>query len=87
MIALTRLDGSRFWLNEDRIERIEEHPDTTLTTADGNRYTVHETVEEVVGAIRQFRADVFALAATAGPPSEPEPGRRLRTIEGGGGQP
>lgn len=62
MVRLTRLHGDQFFLNEDRIERIEPHPDTTITTIAGNCYTVAEPVEEVVAAVREAKAAVLALA-------------------------
>lgn len=81
MIRLTRLHGDHFFLNEDRIERIEPHPDTTITTIAGNCYTVAEPVEEVVEAVREEKATVLALAqmVVAGQP----PGR-LRVLDRAG---
>lgn len=76
MIDLTRLQGERFVLNEDRIERIEQRPDTTITTVDGHCYTVTETVAEVVDAVRVSKATILALANTMPPPSS-----HLRVVE------
>lgn len=77
MIELTRLHGERFVLNEDRIERVEQCPDTTITTVDGNRYTVAESVVQVIDAVRASKAAVVALAATM---TSPPPGH-LRVVE------
>src|SRR3546814_3634762 len=38
MIALSRLNGSRFALNSDLIERIDASPDTVITLVDGTKY-------------------------------------------------
>ena len=60
MIMLTRINGSRFALNCDLIERVESTHDTVLTLVDGTRYLVTEGVEEVVEAVRAYRASVVA---------------------------
>lgn len=62
MIMLTRINGSRFALNCDLIERVESTHDTVLTLVDGTRYLVTESVEEVVEAVRAYRASVVALS-------------------------
>ena len=62
MILLTRINGSRFALNCDLIERVESTHDTVLTLVDGTRYLVTEGVEEVVEAVRAYRASVVALS-------------------------
>jgi flagellar protein FlbD len=62
MIMLTRINGSRFALNCDLIERVESTHDTVLTLVDGTRYLVTEDVEMVVEAVRAYRASVVALS-------------------------
>ena len=62
MIMLTRINGSRFALNCDLIERVESTHDTVLTLVDGTRYLVTEGVEEVVEAVRAYRASVVAIS-------------------------
>ena len=47
MIPLTRTDGTAVLVNPDRIETIEETPDTVLTLADGKKLLVRETATEV----------------------------------------
>jgi flagellar protein FlbD len=63
MIRLTRLQGEIFYLNEELIERIEKHRDTTLVMVGGNVYTVAEAPEEVADAILQVKAAVRSLAS------------------------
>ncbi len=48
MITLTRLNGSRFVLNAERIRSVEETPDTTITLVGGDHVLVKETMREVV---------------------------------------
>lgn len=77
MITLSRLDGEPFALNEDMIERVEPHADTTIFTISGNVYTVTESSEEVIAAIRSEKAAILRSAAS------PPAGSRLRVLEGG----
>lgn len=64
MITLTRLNGQPFAVNSDLIERIDSTPDTVLTLVDGTKYLVSESLEEVVDAVRAFRASIVASAET-----------------------
>ncbi len=62
MIMLTRLNGERFALNPDLIERAEESPDTVLTLVDGKHLMVTERLTEIIEAVRMDRASILALA-------------------------
>ena len=62
MIRVTRLNGERFALNPDLIERVEGHPDTVAFLVDGTKYVVKETVEEVLQEIREYRAAILATS-------------------------
>ncbi len=62
MITLTRLNGLRFALNPDLIERVDVTPDTVVTLIDGAKYLVAESLDEVIAEIRAFRASVVTLA-------------------------
>ena len=62
MISLTRLNGQPFALNPDLIERVDVTPDTVVTLIDGAKYLVAEPLDQVIDAIRRFRASVVALA-------------------------
>ncbi|WP_372698469.1 flagellar FlbD family protein [Arthrobacter sp. JSM 101049] len=62
MIVVTRLNTSRFAINPDLIERIQENPDTVLVMVNGAKYVVVESMDEVIGLIAQFRARVVSLA-------------------------
>ena len=56
MIRVTRLNGERFALNPDLIERVEGHPDTVAFLVDGTKYVIKESVDEVLQEIREYRA-------------------------------
>lgn len=55
MIYLSRLDGSSFVLNVDRIETVEAHPDTVITSIDGKHFVVREGVEDVVARVIAYQ--------------------------------
>ncbi len=55
MIHLSRLDGTRFVLNADRIETIEAHPDTVITNVDGKHFVVREDVDDVVARVVAYQ--------------------------------
>ena len=62
MIRVTRLNGERFALNPDLIERVEGHPDTVAFLVDGTKYVVKESVDEVLDEIREYRAQILATS-------------------------
>ena len=62
MIRVTRLNGERFALNPDLIERVEGHPDTVAFLVDGTKYVVKESVDEVLDEIREYRAGILATS-------------------------
>ena len=63
MIILTRLGGGvPVAVNPDLIERAEATPDTVVTMVDGHKFVVCEPVEDVIGAVRSWRASVAAEA-------------------------
>lgn len=81
MIALTRLNGSRFAVNSDLIERIDASPDTVITLVDGTKYLVAESLDAVIEAIRAFRASVVASAGDDPVVSSPSPLRIVSISE------
>ncbi|RBY86071.1 flagellar FlbD family protein [Blastococcus sp. TF02A-26] len=62
MIRVTRLNGEQFALNPDLIERVEGHPDTVVFLVDGTKFIVRESVDDVLTAIREYRASILATA-------------------------
>lgn len=77
MIIVKRLNGERFGVNAEHIERVEETPDTVLTLIDGRKYLVRESLEEVIDRVVAYRARVLRIsyvpaeAVTDGDGSEP----------------
>jgi flagellar protein FlbD len=63
MIVLTRLNGSRFGINDEQIERLEDGPNAVVVLVNGNRYTALESLDEIVDAIVDYRARVLNAAS------------------------
>lgn len=62
VIILTRLNGQRFAVNPDLIERVESTPDTIVTLVDGTKYLVTEDIEAIAELVIEHRAAVVARA-------------------------
>jgi flagellar protein FlbD len=71
MIVVTRLNDSRFAVNPDLVERIQESPDTTLIMVDGAKYIVQESMAEVIDMIAAYRARIVSLAYGTDVPAAP----------------
>jgi len=56
-------DPQPFHLNPDLVITVDAHPDTVVTLTTGSRLVVTETPEEVVEAVRQWRASVLDAMA------------------------
>ena len=81
MIVLTRLNGEKFALNCDLVERVDAHPDTVITLVDGTKYLVAESLTEVADLVRDFRAGVLVRSAElALPLSSRPPASSLRLV-------
>ncbi|MEO1062730.1 MAG: flagellar FlbD family protein [Actinomycetota bacterium] len=59
MILVHRLKGEPLFVNSDLIDTIEATPDTVVSLADGRKIMVAESPEDVVDAIRRYRASVI----------------------------
>jgi flagellar protein FlbD len=75
MIPVTRPDGSILLLNPDRIESIEETPDTVITFADGRKLLVRETAEVVTERFTAYRRSIRVTPRKRPtlPPADPTP--------------
>jgi flagellar protein FlbD len=62
MLALTRLNGHRFFVNGDLIKYSEASPDTVLALVTGEKLVVTESPEEVMHAMLEYRATVLRTA-------------------------
>jgi len=78
MIPLTRPDGSAVLINPDRIELVEETPDTVLTMSDGKKMLVRETAAEVANRFHFYQRSLHVDTRFGGrraydPPAEYDP--------------
>ncbi len=62
MIRLTRLKGGVLYLNADLVATMEHHHDTVLTLVDGKTYVLQDSAEDVVDAVRDYRASILVAA-------------------------
>lgn len=59
MIELHGLNGSKFYLNEDKIEKIEEVPETVITLINDRKYLVKESISEIKKMIVNFKRNIY----------------------------
>lgn len=59
MIELTRIDGTKFYLNPDLIELLEATHDTHVTLTNGHRYVCAEPPAVIVDRIAEFRRNTM----------------------------
>jgi flagellar protein FlbD len=83
MIILSRLNGLPFALNPDLIERAEATPDTVVTLCDGTKVIIGESVEDLVGRVRDYRAQILSLASSFELPQPAAPVLKVVPLHGG----
>jgi flagellar protein FlbD len=59
MITLTKLNDTQFIINCEQIEKIESHPDTTITMINGHVYIVKEPVDIVRKKVVEYKRSFF----------------------------
>jgi flagellar protein FlbD len=60
MINLTKLNDTKFTLNSDLIETIEEVPDTVIALTTGKKIFVKESRQNVVSLVKLYKKEVFS---------------------------
>ncbi len=80
MIPLTRPDGTVLLVNPDRIETVEETPDTVITLVEGKKLLVRETAAAVAERFRAYQRSLRSDARFCGrrkndPPADHDPRR------------
>jgi flagellar protein FlbD len=58
MILLTRLNGSKLYINAEKVMTVEGTPDTIITLVDNVKYVVKETPEKVAEEILHYQQKV-----------------------------
>ena len=59
MIELTRLNDTKFTLNAEVIETVEEVPDTVIALTTGKKIFVKETRYEIRDLVVRYKQEVF----------------------------
>lgn len=59
MIKLTKLNGDEFYINFYQIEKVECHPDTTITMMNGHVYVVKEKIDDVIQKMVEYNRMIF----------------------------
>jgi flagellar protein FlbD len=58
VILVTRLNGSKFYINAELIRTVEETPDTIIGLLDDTKLVVHDTVGQIIERIIEYRRQV-----------------------------
>lgn len=58
MVQVTRLNGTKYWINPHQIETIECNPDVTLQMLSGKYYVIKERPEEILESIVAYRRKI-----------------------------
>ena len=60
MIKVTRINGTEeFYVNENKIEFLEETPDTVISLESGKKVVVLESIDTVIDRIAEYRARLY----------------------------
>ena len=59
MIEVTRFNESKFLVNNELIETVEETPDTVITMTTGRKFIVKESSAEVQNLILEFKQKIY----------------------------
>ena len=68
MIAVTRLDGQKMFVNADLIESIEQTPDTIVSFTSGHKLLVRDLPEELARRVIEYKRATMAPLGESGTP-------------------
>ena len=61
VIDVTRINNTRFVLNCDLIQTVEETPDTVITLTTGAKYVVKESCEEIKKKVLEYKRSIISV--------------------------
>ena len=61
VIDVTRINNTRFVLNCDLIQTVEETPDTVNTLTTGTKYVVKESCEEIKKKVLEYKRSIISV--------------------------
>lgn len=59
MIELTKFNGVKFTLNAEKIEFVEETPDTVISLTTGKKIIVKENRQEVTDLVIAYKRKIY----------------------------
>lgn len=59
MIKVTSLSKKEFVINAERIEVIEQVPESVITLIGGNKYIVMESVDEIISRVIEYKSRIL----------------------------
>ncbi|MFW5633113.1 MAG: flagellar FlbD family protein [Acetivibrio ethanolgignens] len=59
MIEVTRMNDTKYMVNAELIETVEETPDTVLTLTTGKKLVVRESSKEIRNRIIAYKKEIF----------------------------
>lgn len=62
MIELTRYNETKFTLNAEIIEMVEETPDTVISLTTGKKIIVKESRQEVANLVKLYRYEIMSVS-------------------------
>ncbi len=65
MIALSKLDGTTMYLNEDHVERVEQGANSAVYLTNGTYLIVRDQVDTINDSIRSEKAALLSAALGA----------------------
>ncbi len=74
MISVTRINGTRIYINAELIQVVEETPDTVITLMNDRKLIVREKAEEVADRMVEYQRKVHQLVSADLPKKEILPG-------------
>lgn len=60
MIEVTRFNDSKFMVNAELIQTVEETPDTVVTLTTGTKFIVKDSCEEIKEKVIAYKRRIFA---------------------------
>lgn len=61
MIELTKFNGTKFTVNAEIIEFVEETPDTVISLTTGKKIIVKESRQEVVERVIAYKNAIYSI--------------------------
>lgn len=60
MIELTKLNNIKFTVNAEKIEVVEETPDTVVTLTTGKKFIVKESRQDVTNLVLEYKKAIYS---------------------------